>query len=124
MKHDYTWYMNVGWIALVMAASAAQAGSVALPHVGPAPTAASMGVSSSAVGGSATTNTPRLSTSTSAGLGNPSATAFGNSAAATPGSGLVRAPAVALTAASGASGTGAAAAVGAGNVSHGATTHP
>jgi hypothetical protein len=101
-----------------------RAGSVSLPKVGPAPTAAGMGVTQSTTGGSAVTNTPRLSTSTSAGLGNPSATAFGNSAASTPGSGIVRAPAAAGTAASGASGTGAAAAFGAGNVSHGATTNP
>ena len=62
MKHDYTWYMNVGWIALVAAASAAQAGSVAPPHVGPIPTAAGQGVSTNTAGGSAVTNTPRFAT--------------------------------------------------------------
>ena len=108
----------------LLLSSSAFAGSVVLPHPGVAPTATSMGVTTHIGGGAATTNTPTLSTSTSAGLGNPSANAFGNSAASNPGSGVSRAPAAALTAASGASGTGAAAALGAGNVSHGATTKP
>ena len=113
-------------IAIVTAgfflASAAHPAS--LPKPPTIPTAASKGVSTSTVGGSAVTSTPRSSTSTSAGYGNPSATASGTSAAGTSGNGIVRAPAAALTAASGASGFGAAAAVGVGNVSHTASTKP
>ena len=116
-------YFGVGY-ALIALGVLGHAYAGSLPTVGAIPTAAGRGVTASTVGGSAVTSTPRTSTSTSAGFGNPSANASGTSAASTPGSGLVRAPAAALTAASGASGTGAAAAVGVGNVSHSATTQP